>query len=802
MGFLSSLFGGGGSKPATTTQVTTSKLPDEIAPKVQEIADEAKRLYDERVAEGYVPYAGATIAPYTQQELDSQAAIEGLVGTSVPLQQEALGITRQAGEQFTGDVAQQYMNPYQQAVIDIEKRKAQEDFTNRILPQFEKQGVAAGGMSGLGSRAGVQAALLGEAQSQRLGDIQSKGLQQSFLQGRQEFNAQKIRERQQAQDLNRAGPAMFASGLAEQGALAQVGEGRRGLAQEALDEAYFRFLEERNEPQAAIGQYSSTIYANPLSSMPQTTSTGAQRAAQPSTGSQLLGLGLQAANIYGMGGGSAFGGGGFSMNNLFNKAEGGRINDGLSGMVYRQTAGQVSSADRTVQDIINDLVETDIDQDPQGRFPEGVTQAQIDASKAAQLDKLLTSTTVAPPRPETPAGLSGIATGPSRGKAGEIFKNLVNIQGLPSNTLESQAEMRIRTDADRAALAKLQGQQAFDREAQTTSNRQKIDVLEQKRYDDAKAALEKVSYGNTLGSQLLGNISASLMNPDNTIAMAAVKGSKTATDKWQQNQKQQNKLKRELNDAQNKAQLARLEKRSTEDINSFDKIALLKIEQLTKKQGDEASIVAQAGLIEAANTNSIKAFADVANTLAKSELDRLNAEAALARARGEKGKNRQQYLKDIEAKVYSLAKYKLVDGQWSETETTIKGLTKDMLLRVINQTQKEFLDGIESGNYAGLADAFVEASGGVGGRFDTNYLQAIISGEAAGFDQKERALLPNIENISSKNVSDMLTLFRNANQEGRKKIVGSFIRQSGGTVNTETTETMTALMKKALRRSS
>ena len=95
MGFLSSLFGGGSSQPATTTQVTTSKLPDEIAPKVQEIADEAKRLYDERVAEGYVPYEGATIAPYTQQELDSQAGIEGLIGTSAPLQQEALGITRQ-----------------------------------------------------------------------------------------------------------------------------------------------------------------------------------------------------------------------------------------------------------------------------------------------------------------------------------------------------------------------------------------------------------------------------------------------------------------------------------------------------------------------------------------------------------------------------------------------------------------------------------------------------------------------------------------------------------------------------------
>ena len=336
MGFLSSLFGSSKSQPQVTQIQQTQKLPPEIAPKVAEVADESKRLYDERVAEGYVPYAGATIAPFTQQELDAQAAIEGLVGTSAPLQQEALGITRQAGEQFTGDVAQQYMNPYQQAVIDIEKRKAQEDFTNRILPQFEKQGVAAGGMSGLGSRAGVQAALLGEAQSQRLGDIQSKGLQQSFLQGRAEFNAQKIRERQQAQDLNKAGPAMFASGLAEQGALTGVGEQRRELGQSALDEAYFRFLEERGEPQAALAEYSNTIYGNPLNTIPsfnrQTTAPGQQG---PSAGSQLLGLGMQAASMY-YGGGFGAGAGAVK-----GAAEGGRLNEGLSGVVYRQTAGAI-----------------------------------------------------------------------------------------------------------------------------------------------------------------------------------------------------------------------------------------------------------------------------------------------------------------------------------------------------------------------------------------------------------------------------------------------------------------------------
>ena len=336
MGFLSSLFGGGSSTPATSTNVVSQKLPSEISGQVEDIAKEAQRLYEERVAEGYVPYEGATIAPFTQQELDAQAGIQGLIGTSRPLQDESLAITRQAGERFTGDTAQQFMNPYQQAVIDIEKRKAQEDFETRILPQFEKQGVAAGGLSGLGSRAGVQAALLGDAQAQRLGDIQSKGLQQSYTQGRQEFNNQKARERQQASELARLGPAMFASSLTEQGALATIGEDRRDLAQSALDEAYYRFEEERKDPQRALAEYSGQIYANPLTSLPTRTETGTSTPYKPSFGQQLLGIGTALGSAYlgGMGGGGA-------------RPTIGKTGGGLSDLIYRQVGGLVEEQEES-----------------------------------------------------------------------------------------------------------------------------------------------------------------------------------------------------------------------------------------------------------------------------------------------------------------------------------------------------------------------------------------------------------------------------------------------------------------------
>ena len=181
MGFLSSLFGFGGDRPKTQQVVQATKLPEEIAPFAREVLDEAKELYKTRMGEGYVPYAEETIAPFTPEQEQAMAGIAGLVGTQRPLQEEALGMIRAGAEtKFTPEVAQEYMSPYQRAVTDIEKREAQRTFESQIMPQFEKQAVQAGGMSGLGTRAGVQASELGRAQMQRLGDIEAKGLQAAY----------------------------------------------------------------------------------------------------------------------------------------------------------------------------------------------------------------------------------------------------------------------------------------------------------------------------------------------------------------------------------------------------------------------------------------------------------------------------------------------------------------------------------------------------------------------------------------------------------------------------------------------
>ena len=329
MGFLSSLFGGGSSKPATSTNVISQKLPPEIAPYVKQILTEGSAQFEAEKAAGYQPYTGETTAQLTAQQEAALTGLEGLAGTQKPFLDEAGQIVRQGAEQFTGDTAQQYMSPYQQAVTDIELREAQRRYEGTTLPKLEAQAIGMGGMSGLGSRAGVEMAEAQRSQNQLLADIQAKGQQKSFDAARQEFGLQKAREREMAQDITGLGRQEVAAGLAELGALKSAGEERQALSQSALDEAFLKYQQEQQFPKQNLAEFSQLVYGNPLVNMGTTTDRRTETPYQPSTGQQLLGMGLGAANIYGMGGGF---GGGFSGQTLANRlygkaAEGGSVSD-------------------------------------------------------------------------------------------------------------------------------------------------------------------------------------------------------------------------------------------------------------------------------------------------------------------------------------------------------------------------------------------------------------------------------------------------------------------------------------------
>ena len=333
MGFLSSLFGSSTSKPATTTNIVQQKLAPEIAPFAKEVLTDAQALYKSNVERGYDPYTGQTIAPLTPEQEQAMAGISGLVGTSRPLQEEALATYRQGGDQFTGDVAEQYMSPYQQAVTDIELREAQRRFEGTTMPKLEAQAVNMGGMSGLGSRAGVEMAEAQRGQNQLLADIQAKGSQSAYTDARKGFEAQQARERQMAGDVATLAPAMVASGLQEQGALQSVGEQKQQLGQSALDESYYKFLEEQQYPQQQLANYSGFVYGNPAAGMVNQTGSGTKTPYQPSFGQTLLGIGSGLA--------SSFLGSKAGANRFANTLGMAKTGGGIAGLVERQEGSQV-----------------------------------------------------------------------------------------------------------------------------------------------------------------------------------------------------------------------------------------------------------------------------------------------------------------------------------------------------------------------------------------------------------------------------------------------------------------------------
>lgn len=346
MAILDFLFGRTKPVPTTTQVQTRAEIPSEIAPFAKEVLEEAQQIYGERRDEGFQEFPGETIAPRTQEELDAIAGLRGLVGTQEPYRAEEEARIRATPTAFTSQQAETFMNPYQQSVIDVAKRKAQEDFEQRIMPQFEAQAIGAGGMSGLGTRAAVQAAELGRGFQEQLSDIQTIGQQKAFEDAYSRFGDQINRERTKAADISNLGQQRFNIGLAEQGLAQQLAQEDRAEAQAILADQFAEFTEREQFPEQTLAQYSSFVYGNPFLRQADTlgTTTGTL---QPTTSSaqQLLGLGLTGLNVAGRGG--AFSDGGFKLDNLYNqfKRGGGSVGGGLDSLpiVYRQQNARVGA---------------------------------------------------------------------------------------------------------------------------------------------------------------------------------------------------------------------------------------------------------------------------------------------------------------------------------------------------------------------------------------------------------------------------------------------------------------------------
>ncbi len=290
------------ARPGGVT-VATERLAEEIAPFMQDYLEResalatlrSEGLRDEVTGElvldpvtgepidpgGYKAFTGPTIADFTGEQLAAQRGLTSLAGfetTVDPVTGErtvtetgpgiagtrfadAEALIRGQQEEFTADTAEKFMSPFQQAVVDIEKREAQQKFEQDVLPKVQAAAIQSGSFGG--SRGALLEAEALRGQQQLLGDIQSKGLQSAYDRARQDFEAQKSRERGQAQALIGLSPAETAQRTRELQGLERVGAAQQAQTQTALDEAYKEFLEEQAFPETVLDRMQSAAFGFP-----------------------------------------------------------------------------------------------------------------------------------------------------------------------------------------------------------------------------------------------------------------------------------------------------------------------------------------------------------------------------------------------------------------------------------------------------------------------------------------------------------------------------------------------------------
>ena len=303
--------GKGRSAPAPTEQtVVQSNLPKYAEPYFTRLLQrsESESMRD------YEPYKGQRLADTGADVLTSRERVRDIAGRGIeglPTAQAATaaGIGRAAQafdfqpQMFDAGIAQQYMSPYQQNVIDVQKAQALLDF-DRDQARRDAQAVQAGAFGG--SRQAVQQALAGEDLQRRLGEIQAVGQQQAFEQAQQQFErdraARESGERlglsaaesatQQAQSLARLGDAARAGDVQAAQLLEQIGKDAQAAEQAGLDLAYEDFVRQRDFPRESLTFLSSILRGVPVQPSTETSKFQQYNPIRDLLGTGIAGLGL------------------------------------------------------------------------------------------------------------------------------------------------------------------------------------------------------------------------------------------------------------------------------------------------------------------------------------------------------------------------------------------------------------------------------------------------------------------------------------------------------------------------------
>tara|TARA_B000000565_G_C23758513_1_gene367465 strand:+ start:410 stop:1348 length:939 start_codon:yes stop_codon:yes gene_type:complete len=306
------MMGKGRSRAPQPTEQTVvqSNLPKYFEPYA---VDMIKRAESESKRE-YTPYEGQRLADESTDLLTSRDRVRNIAdsgiagldtaqsGVKAGMGRALQGLGFQAG-QFDSAAAQQYMSPYMQNVVDVQKAQALLDF-DRGQAGRDAQAIQAGAFGG--SRQAIAQGLANEDLQRRLGEIQATGQQRAFEQAQQQFE----RDRAARESAERLGITAGESLTSQAGQLAQLGDlARKGDVQAAellekigkdqqardqarLDLAYEDFVRQRDFPRESLTFLSSILRGVPVQPSTETVKFQQYNPIQEALGTGIAGLGL------------------------------------------------------------------------------------------------------------------------------------------------------------------------------------------------------------------------------------------------------------------------------------------------------------------------------------------------------------------------------------------------------------------------------------------------------------------------------------------------------------------------------
>ena len=283
---------GKSSAPQQTVQKT--ELPEWL----NEAAQKNLGIADELASRPYQPYGGSTLAGFAPEQQQAFGMAQQNVGAYQPALTAGMGAAARgayydpqmvSAPSFLQGNIQEYMNPY---ISEVEQRATSN--AERALQQQMNQisGQAIQSRAFGGSRQGIAEGVAAAEGARGIGDLSAQLRAQGFQQAAALQQADQARQMQASLANQQAGLSGASlglqgagvlgnlaqqrqtMGLTDVGAVGAIGEAQQAQAQRALDDAYARFVEQRDFPTQQLNLRLAAVGATPYGQTTTQTSTG------------------------------------------------------------------------------------------------------------------------------------------------------------------------------------------------------------------------------------------------------------------------------------------------------------------------------------------------------------------------------------------------------------------------------------------------------------------------------------------------------------------------------------------------